>query len=106
MKRTNKQDSSDLLDQSRMENNEEMVISREIEGTPFMIVGMLQEKSDNRQWFGALGTIRLTQMMESEEEAIETLSEINWTNIVALVTGLIELNQRHSEEINKLKQVK
>ena len=44
---------SDLLDDENFERNEEMVITREIPETPFVVVGVLSEKHDGRNWFGS-----------------------------------------------------
>jgi hypothetical protein len=78
----------DLLDQKNFEKNEEMVIQRPIENTPFHVVGLLNEQDDERRWFASLGNIRLTEFVKSEKEAIKLITPVTWKNIVTLIAGL------------------
>lgn len=106
MSAVNKQGSGtkDLLDPENFQNNEEIMITREIPNTPFIVVGMLDEKRSGRNWFGCLGNIRLTEMLASEEEAIKNCTEITWDNIIKVIAGLQEFHSNQNK--NKLKSVK
>ena len=84
----------DLLDPENFKNNEEFIITRPLEGTPFTLVGMLKENAEGRNWFGALGQIKMTNDYATEKEVIEVLKPVTWNGIVALVVGMHQLENK------------
>ena len=106
MKKASSKDSgTDLLDPKNFENNEELIITREIEDTPFVVVGVQREEQEERTWFGALGNIKLTPDYKSDKEVIDHVTPVNWNNIINLVAGLQQLhsnqNKRWLEHLNE-----
>lgn len=66
----------------------------QLEGTPFLIVSMEQENSNKKEHFGAIGKVRITEMYETKEKAIEETVEITWDRIVQVMTVIIEEKDR------------
>lgn len=77
---------SNLIDYQK---NHQIHEQKEIEGTPFkMIKKLVDEKT---KYFIVLGDHRLTEMMPTEEEALQLLATDYWkivVNVIAVVTDM------------------
>lgn len=67
---------------------------KELENTPFSII-----KKDNK-FFGVMGSNRLTDFKENEEDIINELSNLNWDLVIKVVAILVEyyINLNKKEE--------
>jgi len=52
----------------------------QIKETPFNVVSVERGK-----WFGVMGQERLTEIVESKEEAMKLVSELTWKNIINVI---------------------
>lgn len=96
----NGQSENVLLDVDSMDkknsNSEELVTRKEIENTPFVVVGT------EHGYFGVLGKYRLTEPMETEEEAEKATKEITWNRIVQVMMLVSEeMKELNINELNK-----
>lgn len=70
--------------------NEELVKSIPIPGTPFTKV-----KYDDK-WFVAFGKYRLTEPLQTEEEADAAASDNSWFRIMQVIQAMIDESKNNS----------
>lgn len=64
--------------------NEELVERIEVENTPFTVAGVKQG------WFVLIGNTRLTDGLESKEEALEDAKRVDWERMMQVMSVMIE----------------
>lgn len=83
--------------QSNAENsntrNKELYSLKKIEGTPFAMVTVIE----SNECFIALGKTRLTDLHESEKEALEEIERNRWDIIASMIMQILD----NHEEIKK-----
>lgn len=52
----------------------------QIKETPFNVISLEQGK-----WFGVMGNERLTEIVDTKEEAIKLITELSWKNIINVI---------------------
>jgi hypothetical protein len=63
-----------------------------IENTPFTIVEM------NKEYFGVIGSHRITEMYESKEECEKNLKEITWDRLTQVIWAVVEKFKHNLEK--------
>lgn len=66
--------------------NYELVKKHEVQGTPFTIIEMVDEK----KIFGVLGNYRMTEPMKTVAEAQTEMQKITWDRILQVIGIAIE----------------
>lgn len=72
-------------------SNEELVTRKQIPGTPFNIIGA------NEKWWGTMGKYRLTEQLDTEEDAVMQTTTMTWDRVIQIMQALIEINQEEKE---------
>lgn len=73
---------------NEIEENETMLFQQwEVDGGPFTVVKM------DEKFFVTMGRYRVTQPMETKDEAFADAREINWHRIMQVVQIMIDENQ-------------
>ena len=88
-----------LTDQdfSNVEENEELTKIEVVEGTPFTVV-----KVDD-QYFLALGKYRLSELLDSEEEAKEEINDLSWNRLLSVMYAVAnEVYRDHEEQRGRI----
>lgn len=66
---------------TNMEQNEELLVKTDIEGTPFTVISV----KDTNEHFGVMGKYRITETHDTKEEVIDILKQITWNRIVQVI---------------------
>lgn len=70
-------------------DNRQLILKREIKGTPFTLTG-----NEDQGYFLTLGNYRLTEAKETPEEATEEIESNTWNIISRLVAAYIDFDKR------------
>jgi len=73
-------------------SNSQLIEQKIIEGTPFNI------NKVNDKWFLALGKYRLTELLETEEEAREEAKDASWFRIMQVIQIVINEDKKKSDK--------
>ena len=76
--------------EEQIEESTKNMYYKEVEGTPFLIVG----DEDKKQYFGAVGEYRLTEFYDKPGLAEKEVTRMNWENVARLMTVLIDKNNK------------
>lgn len=71
-------------DKPKSSSNEELITRKNIEDSPFQVIGLEGE------YFGCMGKYRITETAETELEIVEELEKVTWNRLVQVMLLLIE----------------
>lgn len=93
-----KENESTYLNTGEIAKENSPLINREkIEGTPFWLIGILEQG-----WFIVMGDQRLTEPVETKEQALKLLQTEHWQIMMNMVVTLIETGKKIDIERNKI----
>lgn len=75
-----------MKETDKPDSNYELVKHHEVQGTPFTIIELVDEK----KIFGVLGNYRMTEPMKTVAEAQTELQKITWNRILQVIGIAIE----------------
>jgi hypothetical protein len=75
-------------------NTEELVSRKDIKDSPFVVIGIKEKK----QFFGVMGSFRVTEVYKTEKEVETELSKITWNRIIQVMLLLLEQQESLTEK--------
>lgn len=91
---------------NNMNNKDSLIEYKEIEGTPFQVVRKTEENGIN-SYFVMFGKYRISEKIDTEEEATEEAAKLDWWKIMSVAHAIAEqlIEQDKIKQTTKLKKV-
>lgn len=89
-----------LNNSNSSKQNKELVTRKQIPGTPFTIIGA------NGKWWGTMGKYRLTEQLNTEEDAVLQCTAMTWDRIIQVMQALIEMNDEEENVFKRRNEIR
>lgn len=86
----------EITKQELNSNDEQLIETVEIEGTPFTAV------RQGKEWFLVMGRYRLTEALETKEQALEEGKNESWFRIMQVMRVMMEAYDKEKKDLQTI----